>query len=194
MTSPTRMLLFVLSLASVAAGVGLLIAPASSTVLAWVVIAAGSALAGVTATIPVTRRKKSSSRDTKKKAVSLVEVDDIRALEESRRRELIRGASKQLADFQYRYSVRMHNVDTGEHRCFNADVNGVHLGFIPAIITDNTNDRQGYGYVAFVHDGNRWRGPGLPCPAGQMEAVRHASRCVSPLSTEEETKFEESRF
>ena len=41
---------------------------------------------------------------------------------------------------------------------------------------------QGFGYAAFVHDGDRWRGPGLPCPPGQSDAVKHAARCVSPLA------------
>jgi hypothetical protein len=213
MTQLTRMLVIVLALLCVAAGVLLLLRPETRALVAWSVIVFGSALAGLTATFSLSTaggaggasydsafassisssNSSSNSSSKKAKAVSLEEPDDLRAVSEDRRRELMRGASKQLSDFRYRYSVRMHHTDAGEHRCFNADVNGVRLGFIPAIITDNTNDRQGYGYVAFVHDGHRWRGPGLPCPAGQLEAVRHASRCVSPLATEDETKFEESR-
>ncbi|MCA9296066.1 MAG: hypothetical protein KC983_06100 [Phycisphaerales bacterium] len=207
MTQLTRMLVIVLALLCVAAGVVLLLRPDTSAIVAWSVIVFGSALAGLTATFSLpgdaadsaddppaaTSSASKSSSSKKARAVSLEEADDLRMVSEDRRRELMRGASKQLSDFRYRYSVRMHHTDAGEHRCFNADVNGVRLGFIPAIITDNTNDRQGYGYVAFVHDGHRWRGPGLPCPAGQLEAVRHASRCVSPLATEDETSFEESR-
>ena len=86
--------------------------------------------------------------------------------------------------------VRLDTTDSADHRAFSAEVNTIRLGFVPAIITDNTNDRQGFGYVAFVHDGTRWRGPGLPCPADQSEAVQHAARCVSPLATEEETHFD----
>ena len=89
----------------------------------------------------------------------------------------------------YRYSIRRDPADGGERQCFSAEVNTIRLGFVPVFITDNTNDRQGPGYVAFVYDGKRWRGPGLPCPAGQAEAVRHAARSVSPLATEEETAF-----
>jgi hypothetical protein len=64
---------------------------------------------------------------------------------------------------------------------------------VPVVVTDNTNDRQGFGYVAFVHDGVRWRGPGLPCPDDPALAVKHAARCVSPLATEEETRYDETR-
>jgi hypothetical protein len=117
------------------------------------------------------------------------EVDDMQTLNPQRRRELVRGTSLYLRELNYRYSIRLDHTETGEHRCFTAEVNGVKLGFVPVLITDNSNDRQGYGYVAFVHDGKRWRGPGLPCPSGQVEAVRHAAKCVSPLATEEETRF-----
>jgi hypothetical protein len=117
------------------------------------------------------------------------ETDDMKTLTPDRRRELIRGTSLYLRELNYRYSIRLDPTETGEHRCFTAEVNGVKLGFVPVLITDNSNDRQGYGYVAFVHDGKRWRGPGLPCPSGQVEAVRHAAKCVSPLATEEETRF-----
>jgi hypothetical protein len=117
------------------------------------------------------------------------ESDDIAALPEARRRELIRGTSLYLREMHYRYSVRFEPTDAPQRRCFNAEVNTVKLGFIPAVVSDNTTERQGWGYVAFVYDGHRWRGPGLPCPDGQAEAVRHAAKCVSPLSTEEETQF-----
>ncbi|NNF44076.1 MAG: hypothetical protein HKN62_13735 [Phycisphaerales bacterium] len=123
----------------------------------------------------------------------LEESDDITALEPGRRRELLRGTSMYLQKMQYRYSVRADAAATGARRSFGAEVNSIQLGFVPAVITDNTTDRQGYGYVAFVHDGQRWRGPGLPCPDDQAEAVRHAARCVSPLATEEETHFEGTR-
>jgi hypothetical protein len=117
------------------------------------------------------------------------EPDDIDKLSESRRRELMRGTSLYLREREYRYSVRLPGQDAVERHCFSAEVNTIRLGFIPAVIIDNTTDRQGYGYVAFVHDGRRWRGPGLPCPDGQEEAVRHAAHCVSPLATDEETKY-----
>jgi hypothetical protein len=120
-----------------------------------------------------------------------VESDDITELSEARRKELMRGTSMYLREMRYRYSVRLDQRDSGERRCFAAEVNTIHLGFVPAVITDTTNDRQGLGFVAFVHDGRRWRGPGLPCPADQAEAVRHAARCVSPLARDEETKFED---
>lgn len=118
------------------------------------------------------------------------EHDDISGLSPERRRELVRGTSLYLRELNYRYSIRLDAAETADHKAFTAEVNTVKLGFVPVIITDNTNDRQGLGYVAFVHDGKRWRGPGLPCPAGQVEAVRHAAKCVSPLATEEETRFD----
>jgi hypothetical protein len=119
-----------------------------------------------------------------------IESPDIREISEQRRHELMRGTGLSLRDMQYRYSVRLDTTEPSDRRAFSAEVNTIRLGFVPAIITDNTNDRQGFGYVAFVHDGQRWRGPGLPCPADQTEAVRHAARCVSPLATEEETRVE----
>jgi hypothetical protein len=119
------------------------------------------------------------------------ESDDITMLGPERRRELFRGTSLSLREMRYRYSVRLDVHETADRRAFTAEVNAIHLGFLPAIVIDNTTDRQGYGYVAFVHDGTRWRGPGLPCPADEAEAVRHAARCVSPLATEEETRFGE---
>ena len=122
--------------------------------------------------------------------VSRRESEDVRELNEARRLELMRGTSLYLREMHYRYSVRLDRTDSAGHRAFSAEVNTIRLGFVPAIVTDNTNDRQGFGYVAFVHDGTRWRGPGLPCPADQTEAVQHAARCVSPLATEEETHFD----
>ena len=121
--------------------------------------------------------------------VARQESDDIAAISQARLRELLRGTSMHLRELKYRYSVRFEAFDDQQRRCFNAEVNSVKLGFIPAVVSDNTTERQGWGYVAFVFDGRRWRGPGLPCPDGQAEAVRHAAKCVSPLATEEETKF-----
>lgn len=118
------------------------------------------------------------------------ETSSIIELTAQRRRELVRGTSLYLRELKYRYSIRSEASDRKDQPCFTTEVNKVRLGFVPVIIIDNTNDRQGYGYVAFVHDGKRWRGPGLPCPAGQVEAVRHAAKCVSPLATDEETRFE----
>lgn len=117
------------------------------------------------------------------------EPEDINELSPARQKELVRGTSLYLREMQYRYSIRPTGTDHTERRPFTAEVNTVHLGFLPTIIIDNTTDRQGHGYVAFVYDGKRWRGPGLPCPDGQAEAVRHAARCVSPLATEEETRL-----
>lgn len=119
--------------------------------------------------------------------------DDIRQLSDSRLRELSRGTSKFLRDMEYRYSVRLDFNATGHRRPFMAEVNTVKLGFVPSLIIENVSDRNGYGYLAFVFDGKRWRGPGLPCPDGQAEAVRHAARCVSPLAKEDETSFEETK-
>lgn len=118
------------------------------------------------------------------------ETSNITDLSPQRRRELVRGTSLYLRELKYRYSIRSDATERQDHHCFTAEVNRVKLGFVPVVIIDNTNDRQGFGYVAFVHDGKRWRGPGLPCPAGQVEAVRHAAKCVSPLATDEETRFE----
>lgn len=116
--------------------------------------------------------------------------EDVRRLSAARQRELIRGTSLFLRESNFRYSVRTDSRAGAERRAFNAEVNTVRLGFLPAAITDNTNEREGFGYVAFVYDGRRWCGPGLPCPADQSDAVRHAARCVSPLASEEETRFE----
>lgn len=109
------------------------------------------------------------------------EPEDICGVTAQRRSELIRGTSKFLREMGYRYSVRADANPTGERQCFSAEINDLRLGFVPAVITDNDDDRQGYGYVAFVYDQHRWRGPGLPCPAGREEAIDHASRCISPL-------------
>jgi len=118
------------------------------------------------------------------------ESDDITKMGDERLRELMRGTSLYLREMRYRYSVRIDTKESPNRRRFSAEVNTIRLGFIPSVITDNTNDRQGYGFVAFVFDGKRWRGPGLPCPPDQADAVRHAGRCVSPLATEEETNWD----
>jgi hypothetical protein len=122
-----------------------------------------------------------------------VEPDDVEALSDDRLRELVRGTSLFLREMNYRYSIRIDPRTASRMRSFVTEVNGVRLGFVPVVVTDNTNDRQGFGYVAFVHDGVRWRGPGLPCPDDPAAAVKHAARCVSPLATEEETRYDETR-
>ncbi len=92
-----------------------------------------------------------------------------------------------LRNMRYRYSVRAEHHELSEREGFNAEVNGVHLGFVPVMITDNATDKQGYGFVAFVYDGRRWRGPGLPCPGGRERALQHAQHCVSPLDKSDES-------
>lgn len=109
----------------------------------------------------------------------LVEPAQIEELHRDRRAELIRGTSLHLREMRYRYSIR---IDRSERAPFSIEVNTVPLGFVPVIITDSADDRQGEGYVAFVYDGRRWRGPGLPCAGGPARAVEHAKRCVAPLS------------
>jgi hypothetical protein len=109
------------------------------------------------------------------------EPGEIESLDEGRHRELVRGTSLYLRDMKYRYSVRLDRSDVQCRECFSTEVNEIRLGFVPVVITDNETDRQGRGYVAFVFDGRRWRGPGLPCPASRDEAVAHAARCVSPI-------------
>jgi hypothetical protein len=104
-----------------------------------------------------------------------------------RQKELIRGTSMHLRQMDYRYSVR---YDAAGRECFTAEINTVRLGFIPVVIIDNHTDRQGFGYVAMVYDGHRWRGPGLPCSGSAHDALRHAARCVQPLATEEETRVD----
>lgn len=106
------------------------------------------------------------------------EPQRIEDLDDTRRRELIRGTSMHLRNMKYRYSVR---YDRSNRQPFTTEVNTVILGFLPVIILDNRTDRQGYGFVAFPHDGGRWRGPGLPCGGDREEAIAHAARCVSPL-------------
>jgi hypothetical protein len=103
---------------------------------------------------------------------------EIESLDSARRAELIRGTSLHLRDMRFRYSIR---PDRGDRAPFTATVNTIRLGFVPVIIADNASERQGQGYAAFVHDGRRWCGPGLPCAGSPREAVDHATRCVAPL-------------
>lgn len=174
-----RHLLLLLAAIGTAVGVVILLWR-DAQVLAWVVIACGAVSIAVLTMFPAWGGGGPPVRR---------ESEDITTLSDQRRRELVRGTSLYLRELQYRYSIRLIGADDTEHRAFTAEVNSIRLGFVPVVITDNTNDRQGHGYVAFVHDGRRWRGPGLPCPAGQVEAVRHAAKCVSPLSKDEETRF-----
>lgn len=111
----------------------------------------------------------------------LQEPEKIELIEDSRRNELVRGTSMHLRNMKYRYSIR---YDHSDRQSFTADVNSILLGFIPVVILDNHSDKQGSGYVAFPYDGDRWRGPGLPCGGGPEEAVEHAAKCVAPLDEE----------
>lgn len=173
----TRNLLLGLSVIVTTVGVVLLVTRPEAGWLVWVIIFCGiasiSALSLWPDSIPMLPKESEQINDT------TVE----------RRRELVRGTSLYLRELRYRYSIRIDPTEAGDRKPFSAEVNSIKLGFVPVIIIDNTNDRQGFGYTAFVHDGRRWRGPGLPCPAGQSDAVKHAARCVSPLAKEEETKF-----
>ncbi len=110
------------------------------------------------------------------------EPDDVSQLSDQRLQQLIRGTSMHLRNMHYRYTVRAEHHDLSDRQCFNAEVNSVHLGFVPVVIADNATEKQGFGFVAFVHDGRRWRGPGMPCPGGRERALEHALRCVSPLN------------
>jgi hypothetical protein len=106
------------------------------------------------------------------------EPSRIEGLDPGRQHELLRGTSMHLRDMKFRLSI--HYDDTGRAP-FTREVNTITLGFLPVIMLDNLSDKQGEGYVAFPFDGERWRGPGLPCVGGPDEAVAHASRCVAPL-------------
>lgn len=110
------------------------------------------------------------------------ESDAIEQIGRERCNELIRGTSMHLREMRYRYSVRSDRTDAGGRKPFTAQVNTIPLGFLPVILTDNETDFQGYGYLAFVYDGRRWRGPGLPCPDGRDTAVAHAKRNIKPAS------------
>lgn len=117
----------------------------------------------------------------------LQEPDDVSQLTAERRHQLVRGTSMHLRNMRYRYSVRAEHHELSDRECFNAEVNRVLLGFVPVRITDNATDKQGNGFVAFVYDGRRWRGPGLPCPGGRDRALQHAQHCVSPLDVSDES-------
>jgi len=111
---------------------------------------------------------------------SYSEPQEMSEMPQKRQHELLRGTSLHLHKMKYRYSVRIDHNQTTDHCCFNAEVNSIMLGFIPVIITDNTTDKQGFGFVAFVNNGKRWLGPGLPCPGAKEQAIAHALECVSP--------------
>jgi hypothetical protein len=172
-----RVLLLTLAVIAAAVGLAIAIRP-SGAYLAWIIVICGL---GIALLLNIFQPRKPPQPVT--------DSDDITQLDDERRAELVRGTSMQLRDMKYRYSVRHDNSNAGDRRPFTADVNTIRLGFIPVFIIDNNTDRQGLGYMAFVHDGQRWRGPGLPCPAEQSEAVRHAARCVSPLATEDDTRY-----
>ncbi|TVQ50428.1 MAG: hypothetical protein EA377_14315 [Phycisphaerales bacterium] len=121
------------------------------------------------------------------------EPEQFETLEASRIAELIRGTSLQLRNMRYRYSVRLDRHAAHDRQPFTKIVNTIRLGFMPVIITDNGTDRQGYGYVAFVYDGRRWRGPGLPCPNEREDAIAHAARCVAPLDQDDESDRHDDR-
>lgn len=164
-----RALLFGLALLIVLAGTVLLVIDASARLLAGAIVLPGLAMTGVLWWV----RAPTPPRQ--------VEPDDIRAVSDQRCRELIRGTSLFLREMRYRFSVRYDRTDRER---FTAEVNAVRVGFVPAVISDQLSDRQGFGYVAFVYDERRWRGPGLPCGGGPQQAVEYATRCISPLDDE----------
>jgi len=114
----------------------------------------------------------------------LDESERIETLTLSRRAELVRGTSLRLREMRYRYSVRH---DERGRMPFSTRINQIRLGFVPVIITDNDTDDQGLGFVAFIHDGSRWRGPGLPCAGNREDALGHAARQIDPLREIEDT-------
>ena len=109
-------------------------------------------------------------------AGATIEPEKIELVDQPRRRELIRGSSMHFRDMKYRYSVR---ADHEDQSAFTCTIEGIVLGFIPVILTDVETDRQGFGYLACIHDGHRWKAPGLPCPGDPEEAISHAGRCLS---------------
>lgn len=175
-----RSLLLALSIVVTAVGVTLLLRVHDHRWLVWMIVACGSVSI---AALLIWRPSRVDFGG------SAHESDNIITASAERRRELVRGTSMYLRELRYRYSIRLDPSEMTDRQPFSAEVNTIRLGFVPVIIIDNTNDRQGFGYAAFVHDGQRWRGPGLPCPGGQSDAVKHAARCVSPLAKEDETKF-----
>lgn len=115
----------------------------------------------------------------------------IEDVSDDRATELMRITGRMLAEMNYRYSVRL-DLDTTRRR-FDATVNEVQLGFIPVVLLDHITEKTGYGYVAFVHDGERFRAPGLPCPDGEDAAIRHAVRSVNPISEHGERDDDDER-
>lgn len=136
-----------------------------------VVLMASSLLCGAIVIVKVRPPSKSSN----------IEPQEMSELPKQKQHELLRGTGLHLREMKYRYSVRIDHNETAERCCFNADANTIKLGFIPVIITDNATDKQGFGFVAFVYDGNRWLGPGLPCPGTREQAITHAQESVNPL-------------
>lgn len=107
----------------------------------------------------------------------------IEGLDATRQHELLRGTSLHLRDMKFRLSI--HYDNTGR-AAFTREINTITLGFLPVVMLDNLSDKQGEGYVAFPFDGQRWRGPGLPCVGGPDDAIAHAAKCVSPLDEPDE--------
>ena len=178
MWTSARRLLPALLCVIAAAGIAIGIHPIGKQ-LAWLVVAVAIIGIAILVIVPATQHQ-----DTEPE----VESEDIGNANEERLKELVRGTSLHLRDMKYRYSVRIDTSRAGDRQCFSTEINTIKLGFVPIFLLDRTDDRQGQGYLAFVHDGKRWRGPGLPCPADQVDAVRHATRCVSPLTDEDEAQ------
>ncbi|MCA9290072.1 MAG: hypothetical protein KDA25_03025 [Phycisphaerales bacterium] len=160
-----RAILFVAGV--LALGVGIGVAFASTTIGIAVMIGAVALLVVAWQAAPTSRRT--------------VEPESILELGEPQRVALLRGTSMSLTSMRYRYSIRADR--SGHREPFDAVVNDIQLGFVPVVILENSSGRQGYGYVAFVYDGHRWRGPGLPCGGDRETALAHAARCVSPIES-----------
>lgn len=174
-SSAWRFISFAACLICMAAGVWVWVAySARATGITLIVLGAAQMIA-----LLVQSRDHGAVDDDPEPDVTGREPDRIERLPEQRRNELIRGTSMHLRDMRYRYSIRF---DRSDRACFTTEVNSITLGFVPVIILDNHTDRQGLGYVAFPYDGDRWRGPGLPCGGDPDQAVAHAAKCVSPLS------------
>lgn len=136
----------------------------------WWVIVALVLIGAVTAIVVALRRRPTSG---------LEETERIEELGPQRIAELLRGTSLHLRDLRYRYSIV---PDRSGRASFSQNLNALRIGFVPVVIHENAGDRQGDGFVAFVYDGRRWCGPGLPCAGGPERAVAHATRCISPLA------------
>ncbi|PJF24029.1 MAG: hypothetical protein CUN53_19900, partial [Phototrophicales bacterium] len=113
--------------------------------LAWIQVGIGAASIAIITLLSASPASTPVSAPSRRR-----ESDDITRLSEQRRRELVRGTSLYLREMKYRYSIRYDPTENADHRCFSAEVNSVKLGFVPVLIIDNTNDREGRGYVAFV--------------------------------------------